>query len=214
MPRCPTCSGSRIGGVVVVATYAICLAVIAGLERLWHPRGSIPLYALFGAVGGIPITIFVFLFNRLVFSSPAMEFLQLLVYASAIAAVGSAVIASFTRSLASQPPQAADAARRPVLLDRLPLELRGPISRLSVQDHYVEVHTDKGRHLLLMRLSDAIGEMAGIDGLQVHRSHWVATGAVRTSVRRDGRLHLNLADGSDIPVSRSYLKAVRAAGLA
>lgn len=205
----------RLGywGATVVVTYLICVAVIAGLERAWHPRGSIPTYALFGAAGGLPIALFVWLFNRLVFGGSAIGFWPLLAYATVIAAVGSALIATFTRSLASQPVPSV-APRRPSLLDRLPLEVRGRLTHLSVQDHYVEVRTEKGRHMLLMRLSDAIAETDGAEGLQVHRSHWVAKDAVLRSARRDGRLYLHLADGSEIPVSRSYLKPVRDAGLA
>lgn len=200
-------------GVTVVATYAIGVAVIAGLEQVRHPRGSVPVYMLYGAASGLPIALFVHALNRLAFDGPAIGFLPLFGYTTAIAAVGSAVISAFTRSLASR--QAAPAtARRPSLLDRLPLERRGEITRLSVQDHYVEVATDKGRHLLLMRLSDAMAETEGMEGMQVHRSHWVATNAVVRSARRDGRLYLHLADGSEIPVSRSYLKPVREAGLA
>ncbi|MFN6942712.1 MAG: LytTR family DNA-binding domain-containing protein, partial [Parvibaculum sp.] len=59
-----------------------------------------------------------------------------------------------------------------------------------------------------------IAETEGMEGMQVHRSHWVANGAVVRSARRDGRVYLQLADGSEIPVSRSYLKPVREAGLA
>ncbi|MCO6386803.1 LytTR family transcriptional regulator DNA-binding domain-containing protein [Aliihoeflea sp. 40Bstr573] len=212
-PALPVLPRLAYWGAVVVATYVICIAVVAGLEQVRHPRGSIVIYALYGAAGGLPIALFVRLFNELVFDGPAIGFLSLFVYAAAIAAVASALIATFTRSYASRSPSP-DTARRPTLLDRLPLEIRGRITRLSVQDHYVEVSTDKGRHMLLMRLSDAIAETEGMEGMQVHRSHWVANGAVVRSARRDGRVYLQLADGSEVPVSRSYLKPVREAGLA
>lgn len=66
----------------------------------------------------------------------------------------------------------------PRLLERVPREMRAPLSHLSMADHYVEVHTEKGMSLVLMRFSDAISETEGTDGLQIHRSHWVARCAV------------------------------------
>lgn len=101
----------------------------------------------------------------------------------------------------------------PRLLARLPLDKRGALIALSVQDHYVEVVTTKGRELLLMRLSDAIAEADPCAGLQVHRSHWVALDKVRAARRDGARGVLTMADGREIPVSRSYLPDAKAAGL-
>ncbi len=104
-------------------------------------------------------------------------------------------------------------AQSPRILERLPLDKRGPLIALSVQDHYVQVATAKGTELILMRLGDAMAEVGDTPGLQVHRSHWIATKAV-TSARRDGaRAILTMANGMDIPVSRTYLPAIKEAGL-
>lgn len=107
---------------------------------------------------------------------------------------------------------AASPALRPKLLDRLPTHLRGSLVRLAMQDHYVEVFTDKGSTLVLMRLADAIAETAPVEGLQVHRSHWVARTAVAGAARQDGKPVLRLADGTLLPVSRTYLASVKSAG--
>lgn len=106
----------------------------------------------------------------------------------------------------------ADAAPpMPALLERLPREMRGPLSHLSMADHYVEVFTARGKAMVLMRLADAIRETGGVPGLQIHRSHWVALDAVK-AVRRDGgRTMIETNSGALLPVSRSYLSAVRAA---
>jgi len=96
------------------------------------------------------------------------------------------------------------------LHNRLPSSF-GPILALGVEDHYVRVFRDDGRsEMLLMRLSDAIAETDGIDGLQVHRSWWVANAGVRRS-RRDGRNVILLLDnGMEVPVSRNNIAAIRA----
>lgn len=101
----------------------------------------------------------------------------------------------------------------PRLLERLPEELRGDLINLSVKDHYVSVSTTLGTHDLLMRLSDAIAEVEPVGGLQVHRSHWVATGQVTGGRRTADQAVLQMSNGTQIPVSRANLKAVEAAGL-
>ena len=67
--------------------------------------------------------------------------------------------------------------------------------------------------MILMRFSDAMKETAPVNGLQVHRSHWVAREHVVTAKRAGDRATLTLTNGAEVPVSRSYLPAVRDAGL-
>jgi DNA-binding LytR/AlgR family response regulator len=55
--------------------------------------------------------------------------------------------------------------------------------------------------------------VGAVRGHRVHRSHWVAEDAIRETLRRDGRVFLTMTDGAEIPVSRSYQKALREAGL-
>jgi DNA-binding LytR/AlgR family response regulator len=68
--------------------------------------------------------------------------------------------------------------------------------------------------LILLRLSDAMAEVRDVRGLQIHRSHWVATHAVdRIERLSDGRLRVHLVNGLTLPVSRTFVRAVREAGL-
>lgn len=101
----------------------------------------------------------------------------------------------------------------PGLAARLPPALRAaPIYALSGEDHYVRVHTAQGQHLLLMRLGDAIAEMKGVEGAQVHRSWWVAK-AGAAALRRDGRrLQIELKSGQRAPVSRAGAKTMSTLG--
>ncbi|UTS90135.1 LytTR family DNA-binding domain-containing protein [Rhizobium anhuiense] len=95
------------------------------------------------------------------------------------------------------------------ILDRLKPDNRGPLLRLSVQDHYTEVVTSRGRELLLLRFADALKETAATPGLRVHRSHWVADAHIESLKRDNGRLLILTRDGTQIPVSRSYAEDVR-----
>lgn len=101
----------------------------------------------------------------------------------------------------------------PAILSRLPLEKRGELLALAVQDHYVMVTTTRGQTLVLMRLSDAIAQCAPIAGVQVHRSHWVAISAVARARRNGDTATLWLVSGAEIPVARARIARVQAAGL-
>lgn len=97
--------------------------------------------------------------------------------------------------------------------ERLPVKVKGAvIYAVSSEDHYLRLHTSKGSDLILMRLSDAISELEGLEGAQTHRSWWVARDAVE-SVRREGeRVTLVLKGGAEAPVSRPNVRPLREAG--
>ncbi|NYT42434.1 LytTR family transcriptional regulator DNA-binding domain-containing protein [Sphingomonas sp. R-74633] len=100
----------------------------------------------------------------------------------------------------------------PRLLERLPAHLRSAPIALEMEDHYVRVHTAQGSALLLMRMRDAVAELDNMPGALVHRSWWVAQGAVQ-GVRRDGRnVRLQLTGGIEAPVARTQVSALEAAG--
>lgn len=98
-------------------------------------------------------------------------------------------------------------------LERLPLKLRGAdVWAVEAEDHYLRLHTSRGQDLILMRLADAVSELEGIEGAQVHRSWWVARDAIADAKRGDGRATLTLKDGSEVPVSRTYAGELRDKG--
>jgi hypothetical protein len=108
---------------------------------------------------------------------------------------------------------AAPGAAPAKFLRRLPAKLAGAaLWAVEAEDHYLRLHTSLGQDLILMRLSDAIAELEGIEGARTHRSWWVARAGVGRVEREDGRAWLVLADGAKAPVSRAYVKPLRAAG--
>ncbi len=100
----------------------------------------------------------------------------------------------------------------PRFLDRLPPQLGTQLLALEMEDHYVRAHTALGSELVLMRLGDAIAELTAIDGMQVHRSWWVARDAVEDVRREDRNLRLLLSNGIEAPVSRNRANDLRDAG--
>ena len=83
---------------------------------------------------------------------------------------------------------------------------------LQMEDHYVRVHTAAGSRLVFATLSQAIAAVGGREGLQVHRSWWVASQAVEGAEAHGRNLRLRLVNGVSAPVARSSVAAVRAAG--
>jgi DNA-binding LytR/AlgR family response regulator len=98
-------------------------------------------------------------------------------------------------------------------LERLPAKIMGgAIWAVEAEDHYLRVRTSKGSDLILMRLADAMAELDGIEGAQVHRSWWVARAGVADVKREGARVTLVLKDGAEAPVSRPNVKPLREAG--
>lgn len=117
----------------------------------------------------------------------------------------------------ADPPAPADPAPPPPepeplsrLVRRLEPGVQGALWSISVRDHYVDARTSAGQASLLMRLSDAMAEAEPVEGIQVHRSHWVAWAAVAAAEREGARLFLRLQDGARIPVSRAHRPRVEA----
>ncbi len=82
---------------------------------------------------------------------------------------------------------------------------------LQMEDHYVRVHVAAGSHLVLATLSQAIAALGEADGLQVHRSWWVARKAVVEAEVHGRNLRLRLTNGVSAPVSRASVAILRAA---
>ena len=86
------------------------------------------------------------------------------------------------------------------------------LKALKSEGHYVQVFTDKGNELLLMRFRDAIAETDECEGMQVHRCWWVSRSAITEMIHKDGRLELEIGEDIRVPVSRSYRAAWRRVG--
>lgn len=100
----------------------------------------------------------------------------------------------------------------PDFFRRIPPALGRDLLALEMEDHYLRIHTTLGSELILLRLRDALSELGAERGRQVHRSWWVAEGAVASAEREGGRLVLVLRNALRVPVSRSFRDQVKEAG--
>lgn len=140
---------------------------------------------------------------------------QLLLLFAAVAAVQLIIAALFLGlERGMRRPASTTMAERPVpaprFLSRLPADLGSELFALQAEDHYLRVHTRAGSALILYRLSDALADLSGQDGLRVHRGWWVAADAVAGTQRDGTKLSLLLENGLRVPVSRAHVRSVNA----
>lgn len=206
----------RLGywAVIVPATYAAGSLVVSVLNAKLPPWPFLLRMGLAGSAAGLVVATVVLCVNAALLAHvpDAAALPGFVLSIASVAVVVTLSIGVVLRQQTRHTPQPAPPAP-PAILQRLPLEKRGALLALSVEDHYVRVQTATGSEMLLMRLSDAMKETGNLHGAQVHRSHWVSFAAVH-GARRDGdRAILTLVSGAEIPVSRANLPKVREAGL-
>lgn len=158
----------------------------------------------FAGINGIAICLFVLAVNVATFGGGYANLL-FLAELWAVAALISGLMALVNDAQDTQTAQ-------PILLDRLPPPLRGPIIALSAEDHYTRIRTSQGEDLVLITLRDAIREAAPTQGLQIHRSHWVALQHILKAGRSDGNMHVTTTGGHTLPVSRANIPRLRELG--
>ncbi|WP_174297770.1 LytTR family DNA-binding domain-containing protein [Sphingomonas bacterium] len=102
----------------------------------------------------------------------------------------------------------------PVEVAATPLQPRSadPVLCLQMEDHYVRVHRRSGSTLELMTFAEAIARHGSLNGMQVHRSWWVAADSVEAGERDARNWRLRLANGLLIPVARNRIAEARAQG--
>jgi hypothetical protein len=202
--------------------YWVVLMIVAGLwaevcmrtvRRLPGMEASLPARFVVSVLAiGLPVTLVVWGVTGWIFYGQAYGFDMLpglvwrvLLITAGMTAIGMALEQKTVTTGAGEGP--------PRFLERLPPRLRGAvIHAVQAEDHYLRIHTDRGSDLILMRLSDAVAELEGLEGARTHRSWWVARDAVQDVKRGDGRATLTLEGGLTVPVSRRHARALREAG--
>ncbi|ROT98001.1 LytTR family transcriptional regulator [Histidinibacterium lentulum] len=201
---------------VAAVTWSIGVLVSLSLGPMLERRGTgLPLRILtLGLVTGLAISGAVMAINAAAFGTLPSGPAELAEFVLTLVAI--AILVTALGTILDRQPEGREAGAEddsPPVLARLPVEKRGRLLALSAEDHYVRVRTDRGDHMILMRLADAIAETAPEPGLQVHRSHWIARDAVHAARRHGDRAILTLATGEEIPVSRANVPQLRTEGL-
>jgi DNA-binding LytR/AlgR family response regulator len=85
------------------------------------------------------------------------------------------------------------------------------ILAIEAEDHYLRVHTAEGSQLVYLTMANALKALEKVDGLQTHRSWWIARRCVTRISRRGRGAEIELANGIVAPVARSRMAALKAA---
>jgi hypothetical protein len=202
--------------MIIVGT-AIGFAV--ALRTMRRPRigeNRLLVWAIVTAIVTLPATLFVWGYTVLIFGALPRSLPLLFLEVALVTGAASAIMMLINRpgpATRAAPPTPSGAPAPVRFLERLPLKLKdATLYAVEAEDHYLRLHTSKGSDLILMRLADAVAELDGIEGAQVHRSWWVAKDAV-TGVKRDARrVALVLKGGAEAPVSRPNIAALRESG--
>jgi len=100
--------------------------------------------------------------------------------------------------------------RPPGFVERLPAALQPEdVLAIKAEQHYIKVFSPDKEYMVLYRFSDAVREIDESLGMQVHRSYWVNTGAIKSIHARAKDFTLRIKSDTDIPVSTPYQGMVR-----
>jgi|SRR5579875_607105 len=194
------------------------LAVRRSLDGMPVPFGRVVIAAAVECLAlALPMTLVVWATTSFALREPLRPLSALHFYVPVLAVTALMVVANLLtqrRPLETHAHAQPGAPLAPArILERLPGSVRGGmLYALQAEDHYVRFHTSRGSDLVLLRFSDALSELDGLEGAQVHRSWWIAKAAVADCSRSNGKLVLRLVDGTKAPVSRTYADALKSAG--
>ena len=196
-----TCGMLLVGGLARLAG--------AGARRLgWPDWTMVPPVILVGSVlQGAPLRVVaIALWPQIERAVPPLEW-----YGQCVAITTPIVLAYYFIRVRRHARVSAREGARPVQ-PVAPAFDPGAVLYLRMEDHYVRIRTERGSRLEMGPLARVTAGLADVEGLQVHRSWWVARRAI-AGVERDGRnLRLRLVDGETAPVSRASVAKLRAAG--
>lgn len=94
-------------------------------------------------------------------------------------------------------------------LNRVQQHLAGELVSISSELHYLRVVTTEGQVLILHSMKDAIENLPSNFGIQIHRSHYVATTQIKDLRRTKNGLVCVLRNGTSLPVSRRRQSEVK-----
>ena len=164
-------------------------------------------------VAALPATLEVFLLEAyLRFDSHQPDIVGLYLSVAVLTVAVTIPVGCFKRRILSDSVPMTDMPATPLFMRRIPKHLGRELLCLAMEDHYLRVHTALGSDMILCRMRDAVAELAPMEGLQVHRSYWIARSAVREIIRDGDKLVLALTNGMRVPVSRTYRPQLQTLG--
>ena len=82
------------------------------------------------------------------------------------------------------------------------------LMHIEAREHHVHLTFEHAKSLTRARLSDIVAQTNAEDGMQPHRSWWVARDPAIRVERKNGRMFLRLRDNTQVPVARTRVEDV------
>lgn len=82
------------------------------------------------------------------------------------------------------------------------------IHRIEAAEHYVLVYYQNRKEMIKSSFSSFLSQLTNINGLQVHRSHWVNLEQVEGTEKSGRKLSVVMKNGDKLPVSNSFRQLV------
>ncbi len=101
----------------------------------------------------------------------------------------------------------------PLFMAKVPHADFNDVLAINAEGHYIRIHFATGSELINYVFKRAIDEVRAHDGIQTHRSWWVAEAAVVKAQKTGKRYQLILSNELSVPVSDTYFKPVKTLGL-
>jgi hypothetical protein len=180
-------------------------------DKNLHLLVRIIIASLFASV---PLTLLIVVLNHLLFTNKINllnGFTNFFPQVFILGIVIDAIITLINNSQIHHPTQKLQAETN-TFLDRLNPTMGMELICFVMEDHYLKAYTAKGNQMLLMRMKDALLELKDYQGMQVHRSWWVAFAAIDRVKKQGRKIILVMNNGIEVPVSRKYQASVRGKG--
>jgi hypothetical protein len=211
------CSVMVVGGLIEIATEI-------AWKRMSSPRWNQAWRSLapVSFIATLPQTLVVIFFEATLFGTrgdlgdlAATWFGVLVVMTAMVPLLRLSRIQLALHRTAAHPPVSNLDGRIPSLIsDKLPAKLQtAELIALQAEDHYVRVFTSRGPELILLRFGDAMTAVSDLPGFRLHRSWWASEGAVEAARYSGGTGEAELTGGLKAPISRTYVAALRQAGI-
>jgi len=206
------------GGIILIAIiYA--LFCLHAAHNIWPKRSFLKIAPISSIFFTITFSIPVKLLTLKIYTDPQPSLLLIILIVGSI----TTTIAIFMHIMA--PPETETLTSQPILkstlknhkdnpfLSRINSDIETKLIRMTMRDHYVEVHTNQGKQLIYERFSDAVAALSEFNGHQIHRSHWVNFEEINNTVKKDNTFSFEMSDGFGVPIARSKVKELKAMGV-
>lgn len=192
-----------IWGLGTIFFYFVVHFTLPGLISLRLTKLNLPVFfVVVSSIYASTAALFIYALFSNVFDPTLFDFAQMALFMSMFIAI--LVLSTLIANARYKILIADKTSGGSVFFSRVPHHIRGRLILLQTNDHYLNVTTDKGAALIRLSLQEAIDMLDGhVEGVRVHRSHWVSVHILATCKFDTTKRNLTLPTGQIVPVAKN-----------